>query len=676
MSGTIRRLLVANRGEIALRIIRSARSMGIETVAVYSDADAQAQHVLEADLAVHVGASPSSESYLLAERILAACAQTQADAVHPGYGFLSENAAFAAACRAAGLTFVGPTAEAIEQMGSKRASKELAVAAGVPVVPGYYGRDQDDARLIREAEAIGFPVLFKASAGGGGRGMRLVRHASEVASAIQEARSESLRAFGDDVLLVEKYIDHPRHIEIQILADHHGHVIHLGERECSIQRRHQKVLEESPSPFVDAELRARMGSDAVQLAQQIGYRNAGTVEFIVDPQGNYYFLEMNTRLQVEHPVTELVTGIDLVRAQLQIASGHVLPWTQDAVQLTGSAIEARLYAEDPENHFLPASGHLWRWRFRDEPGLRVDSGVAEGDEVSVHYDPMLAKVIAHAPTRAEASARLERGLRGLEVAGVQTNRDFLVDVLQQPAWRDGATHTHFIDDHFPQGWSSPTPTDLLHEAALAATIWDYDQRMRARTHLPSLQGAFRNSRLAPSKAQYLLRGERLEVAYVPQGRSFVAGEGTWLVGTAEAGEPAVPWRYRLRGDQLSLRSPEGLARSWSIAARDSVEQGEDRRRYLLTSLASAFEIEEAPRFPIHQEEQVLGSCVAPMNGTVLRLAVQEGDEVIAGQTLLVLEAMKMEHRVSAPEDGVVDMLSVREGDLVNSGQLLAIVQPS
>lgn len=668
MSGTIRRLLVANRGEIAVRILRSARAMGIETVAVFSDADAHALHVQEADMAIHIGGSAAADSYLKIDVILDACRQSGADALHPGYGFLSENAAFAAACEAAGIQFVGPTAHAIEQMGSKRAAKALAEAAGVPVVPGYYGEKQDDATLLEEAKKIGFPLLFKASAGGGGRGMRLVRDPAQAAAAVQDARSESMRAFGDDVLLVEKYIDRPRHIEVQILADHHGNVIHLGERECSIQRRHQKVLEESPSPFVDEALRKQMGEAAVQLAKKIGYRNAGTVEFIVDEAGNFYFLEMNTRLQVEHPVTEMVTGKDLVRAQLEIAAGRELSWTQDDIALEGAAIEARIYAEDPANDFLPASGTLWRWRIEEDAAIRVDTGVREGDEVSVHYDPMLAKVIAYAPTRDEATRALERALRRMQVAGVKTNRDFLLDVLAEPDWRDGRTQTHFIDEHFAEGWTRAVHADACAEAALAATVWDYNLRMQQRQHLPSLIGGFRNSRLGPFTASYTHHGEPVETGYIPVGRRFAADQGEMDVAH---GEEMQRWSYRVDGDMVRLRSPAGLLRPWTIARRS----GEDEH-YLVTSLAGAFELHRTERFPEQIEEERPGSCVAPMTGTVFRVSVKEGDAVTAGQTLIVLEAMKMEHRVSAPEDGVVRSLSVKEGDLVDSGEILAIVEPS
>lgn len=667
MKRNIQRLLVANRGEIAVRIFRSARALGIETVAVYSDADKDALHVQEADMAVHIGASPSSESYLVIDALLDACRRTGADAVHPGYGFLSENAAFARACEDAGVIFVGPRAEAIESMGSKSASKALAVEAGVPVVPGYYGSEQSDEHLLREAEAIGYPVLFKASAGGGGRGMRLVYDPKDAPSALQDARSESLRAFGDDLLLVEKYIERPRHIEVQVLADAHGHVVHLGERECSIQRRHQKVLEESPSPFVDDALRARMGADAVKLAKAIGYQNAGTVEFIVDPDGNYYFLEMNTRLQVEHPVTEMVTGIDLVHAQLAIAEGQPLAWTQEEIQLTGASIEARIYAEEPHNQFLPASGTLWRWREAAIDGVRTDSGVQEGDVVSVHYDPMLAKVIVHAPTRSQATKVLTRALQQMEVAGVATNRAFLVDILLTEGWIDGATHTHFIDETYVDGWT-PTAESTRHwEAALAASIAVYDQRMRERSHLPHLPGAYRNSRVAPSIARYESDGEALELHYVPSGYRYEEGQGSWQAG-AEA-DALAAWRYRVDADRVTLTSPEGMTRHWRVS------RGPEGRFYA-ASIDGSVELKALPRFIEPGEEDVAGGAVAPMNGTVLRVLVAEGDAVEAGQTLIVLEAMKMEHRVAAAEDGVVTTLSVQEGDLVDAGQVLAIVEGS
>jgi 3-methylcrotonyl-CoA carboxylase alpha subunit len=440
----IRRLLIANRGEIALRIIRACRELGIESVAVYSEADAKAPHVAAADRAIAIGPAPAHESYLSVPNLLDAARVSHADAIHPGYGFLSENAAFAVACAEAGLIFVGPAADAIAQMGSKIGARRLVAAAGVPVVPGETPADQSDAGLRQAIERVGLPALIKASAGGGGKGMRRVLEPGTVDEAIQAARREAVAAFGDGTLYVERLVAHARHVEVQIFADDHGHVMHLFERDCSAQRRHQKVIEESPSPALTPALRARMTTAAVATARAANYRNAGTIEFLVDGDA-FYFLEMNTRLQVEHPVTEAVTGLDLVRAQLLVANGEPLPWAPETISQRGHAIEARIYAEDPAQGFLPQAGRLTRYREPRRPGIRVDSGVIEGGEISVYYDPMIAKVIALAETRALAIARLSAALREFEIDGVRTNRAFLIAVLESPAFRDGAVDTAFLD---------------------------------------------------------------------------------------------------------------------------------------------------------------------------------------------------------------------------------------
>jgi acetyl-CoA carboxylase biotin carboxylase subunit len=440
----IKRLLIANRGEIAVRIIRACRELGIESIAVYSTADAQAPHVLAADRAVAIGAAPASESYLSIPRVIEAAQATGADAVHPGYGFLSENARFAEACAGAGVIFVGPPPNALARMGSKIEARRLVAAAGVPVVPGETPEDQSDRGLEKAADRVGLPALIKASAGGGGKGMRRVRDAGEVEPAIQAARREAHAAFGDGTLYVEKLIDQPRHVEVQVFADSHGQVVHLFERECSVQRRHQKVIEESPSPALTPELRARMTAAAIAVTRAVEYRNAGTVEFLVDG-ASFYFLEMNPRLQVEHPVTEQVTGLDLVRAQLLVASGEPLPWAQPQIGQRGHAIEARVYAEDPAQGFLPQAGRLSVYRAPHLPGVRVDSGVAEGSEISVYYDPMMAKVIATAESRPLAINRLAAALREFHIEGVRTNVPFLVRILELPAFRDAKIDTGFLD---------------------------------------------------------------------------------------------------------------------------------------------------------------------------------------------------------------------------------------
>ena len=466
----ITRVLVANRGEIALRVIRACREMGIETVAVYSDADATARHVRAADAAVRVGPPPAAESYLNIPALIAAARTSGADAVHPGYGFLSERAAFARACVEAGLIFIGPPADAIERMGSKIGARTLMEQAGVPVVPGRTPADQSDAGIAAAADAIGFPVLVKASAGGGGKGMRAAHDAATLAEAIPSARREAQAAFGDGTLYVERLIQRPRHIEIQVFADAHGNAVHLFERECSIQRRHQKIVEESPSPVLTPAVRERMGKAAVAAATSAGYRNAGTIEFLLEGAGDtarFYFLEMNTRLQVEHPVTEMVTGTDLVRAQLLVASGRPLPWRQEDLAQRGHAIECRVYAEDPSSGFLPQAGPLALYREPDGPGIRIDSGVEEGTAVPVQYDPMLAKLIASGETRDAAIARAVAALRQFPILGVRTNVAFLIRTLEHPAFRTGDLHTGFVDEHLPSLLEKTEPSELVLSVARA-----------------------------------------------------------------------------------------------------------------------------------------------------------------------------------------------------------------
>lgn len=684
-----RRLLVANRGEIAVRIMRTAREMGIQTVAVYTDADQDALHTKTADIAYYIGESVSTHSYLNIPRIIEAAKTVGADAIHPGYGFLSEQADFAQACEDAGIIFVGPLAESIAQMGSKQAAKALAERAGVPVVPGYQGKDQSVERLIKEAEKIGTPLLIKASAGGGGKGMRRVDDIRKIHEAIADARSESQRAFGDDTVLLERYVDRPRHIEIQVLADEHGNAIHLGERECSIQRRYQKVLEESPSPFVDSDLRARMGADAVKLVQQIGYVNAGTIEFIMDEFGHYYFLEMNTRLQVEHPVTEEVYGIDLVRAQLEVAMGAPLSIRQEDVKPQRAAVEVRLYAEDPANDFFPENGQIWHWHVPQMAGLRVDTGVMQGSEISTYYDPMIAKIIAIAPTRVEAGRRLAQGLRDLQIAGVRTNKRFLIDLVEDPDWQRGDTHTHFIPEHYKDGWI-PSPQDApASEAALAATIAGFDQRMQQRDHLPALRGAFRTNVFAPQVVMYTSDDQELSVYYRPLDSNYSPERGAFEVfqfedllpdgqcprGDTDA-QSSRTWRYTVtpttHGQHVILRAPSGLTRRWHVASEPHSQ--DDVVDYYAHTASSSYVLQTVPRFPLPEKEVLPGSCMAPMSGTVLHLMVAQGDKVTAGQTLMVLEAMKMEHRVSAPEDGIVAALHVEQGAVVHAGVVLAVVE--
>ena len=554
----IKRLLVANRGEIALRIIRACSEMGIESVAVYSAADARAPHVAAADRAMAIGAGPARESYLSVPKLLDAARSSGADAIHPGYGFLSENAPFASACAGAGLTFVGPPADVIAQMGSKINARRLVSAAGVPVVPGETPDDQSDGGIRQAIDRIGLPALIKASAGGGGKGMRHVHEAGEIDESIQAARREATAAFGDGTLYVERLVAHPRHVEVQIFADHHGGVMHLFERDCSTQRRHQKVIEESPSPALTLPLRARMTEAAVAATRAAGYRNAGTIEFLVDG-GAFYFLEMNTRLQVEHPVTEEVTGVDLVRAQILVANGDPLPWTQAAVSQRGHAIEARIYAEDPAQGFMPQAGTLTRYRDPRRPGIRVDSGVVEGGDVSIYYDPMIAKMIATAETRALAIARLSAALRELDIGGIRTNRAFLIAILESDAFRDGQIDTAFLDREGAAIAASlpdePGPESAISNLHLAMTRVDPWDGAASRAAVAKAQPAA-SRRRAASAAQALVApmpGTVIKVQVTP-GDAVKKGD---VVVVLEAMKMELPLRALGDGIVSAVRCRQG-----------------------------------------------------------------------------------------------------------------------
>ncbi|MDT0459540.1 acetyl-CoA carboxylase biotin carboxylase subunit [Streptomyces sp. DSM 41527] len=641
-------VLIANRGEIAVRVIRTLRALGIRSVAVFSDADADARHVREADTAVRIGPAPAAESYLSVERLLEAAARTGAQAVHPGYGFLAENAAFARACADAGLVFIGPSADAIELMGDKIRAKETVREAGVPVVPGSSGSGLDDAQLAAAAREIGMPVLLKPSAGGGGKGMRLVREEALLADEIASARREARSSFGDDTLLVERWIDRPRHIEIQVLADGHGNVIHLGERECSLQRRHQKVIEEAPSVLLDEATRAAMGEAAVQAARSCGYRGAGTVEFIVpgkDP-ASYYFMEMNTRLQVEHPVTELVTGIDLVEWQLRVAAGEHLRHAQEDITLTGHAIEARICAEDPARDFLPTGGTVLALHEVQGDGLRTDSGLSRGVEVGSRYDPMLSKVIAHGPDRASALRRLRAALAGTVTLGVTTNAGFLRRLLAHPDVVSGELDTGLVERE-AAGLVDGTVPDEVYAAAAA---------VRQAALEPAVDGGgWRDPFAAPSG--FRLGGEPAPVrhwlrvpGHDPVAHDVRPGAGSWQV---------TPDHVRVTVDGVLHtfhRSGDWLGRdgdSWQVTSYDPVAAA-------LRGAAGA-----------HGAD----TLAAPMPGTVTVVKVAVGDEVAAGQGLLVVEAMKMEHVISAPHAGTVTELDVTAGSTVAMDQILAVITP-
>ncbi|MGD3110336.1 acetyl/propionyl/methylcrotonyl-CoA carboxylase subunit alpha [Streptomyces sp. YGL11-2] len=662
-TGRFDTVLVANRGEIAVRVIRTLRALGIRSVAVHSDADAGARHVREADTAVRIGPAPAAESYLSVDRLLDAAVRTGAQAVHPGYGFLAENAAFARACAAAGLVFIGPPADAIALMGDKIRAKETVRSAGVPVVPGSSGSGLDDGQLTAAAREIGTPVLLKPSAGGGGKGMRLVRDTALLADEIAAARREARASFGDDTLLVERWIDRPRHIEIQVLADGHGTVLHLGERECSLQRRHQKIIEEAPSVLLDDDTRAAMGAAAVQAARSCGYRGAGTVEFIVpgkDPS-SYFFMEMNTRLQVEHPVTELVTGIDLVEWQVRIAAGERLPFTQEDITLTGHAVEARICAEDPARDFLPTGGTVlalhevngaWDSPLpqgsRGPGAVRTDSGLSQGAEVGSRYDPMLSKVIAHGPDRASALRTLRAALAATVTLGVTTNAGFLRRLL---------THPDVVSGDLDTGLVERVAADLV-DGTVPDAVYAAAGAVRQAALEPAVpEGGWRDPFAAPTG--FRLGGEPAPVRHwlrVP-GRDPVAYDV----------RPSAPEDIReVTADRVRItvdgvlhtfhRSGDWLGRdgdSWHVTSYDPVAEA-------LRGAAGA-----------HGAD----TLAAPMPGTVTVVKVAVGDDVVAGQGLLVVEAMKMEHVISAPHAGTVTELDVTAGATVAMDQVLAVVAP-
>nr|WBO78149.1 ATP-grasp domain-containing protein [Streptomyces sp. SBE_14.2] len=631
-------VLVANRGEIAVRVIRTLRALGVRSVAVFSDADADARHVREADTAVRIGPAPAAESYLSAERLLEAAERTGAQAVHPGYGFLAENAAFARACAEAGLVFIGPPAEAISLMGDKIRAKETVKAAGVPVVPG--GRDPELAAAARE---LGAPVLLKPSAGGGGKGMRLVRDLAVLGEEIAAARREAASSFGDDTLLVERWIDRPRHIEIQVLADGHGHVVHLGERECSLQRRHQKIIEEAPSVLLDEETRAAMGEAAVQAARSCGYRGAGTVEFIVpggDPSA-YYFMEMNTRLQVEHPVTELITGIDLVEWQLRVAAGEKLAFAQDDIRLTGHAVEARVCAEDPARGFLPSGGTVLRLREPAGDGVRTDSGLTEGTEVGSLYDPMLSKVIVHAPDRPTALRKLRAALAETVTLGVQTNAGFLRRLLAHPAVVAGELDTGLVEREVDSLVSTEVPEEV-YAAAAAVRLDALKPAGGGWTDPFSVPSGWRLGGTAKPPA-FPLRVPGLDpVTQEAPGTGTVTDDtvSVTLDGVRHTFHRAADWLGR-DGDAWHVRDHDPVAASLTRSAHSGAD-----------------------------------SLTAPMPGTVTVVKVAVGDEVSAGQSLLVVEAMKMEHVISAPHAGTVAELDVKPGATVAMDQVLAVIAPA
>jgi geranyl-CoA carboxylase alpha subunit len=647
-----RKILIANRGEIARRIMRTARAMGYRTVAVYSEADRDMAYVGEADQAVPIGPAPATDSYLSLERILEAARRSGAEAIHPGYGFLAENAAFAEACAAADLVFIGPPAAAIRLMGNKAAAKRRMREAGVPCVPGYDGADQGNETLAAEAAAIGFPVMVKAAAGGGGKGMRRVGDAARLIDALRGARAEAEKAFGSGELILEKAIEGPRHIEIQIFADQHGNTVHLGERDCSIQRRHQKVIEEAPSPALDAALRAAMGDAAVAAARAIAYVGAGTIEFLLANDSKFYFLEMNTRLQVEHAVTEMTTGIDLVEWQLRVAAGEVLPKRQEAIASHGHAIEARLYAEDPAADFLPQAGRLVTWEAPVGAGIRVDDGVASAVTISPHYDPMLAKIVAHGGTRDLARRRLIAALEDTVALGITTNRHFLIACLSHPAFAAGSVDTGFIERHLAGGVRAVLDGSVV---ALAAVLFDHRSAERRDGIVPGWRS------LRSLAAPMLLK----------------CGEMKFAVAIAR--ERTRHWRISGNGGAQSIKIVaivggrvrflcDGLAEAAQFAWDGDVLHlsfGEVTAAFEDVLLAGSAAAASASG----------DAALAPMTGTVAAVRVRPGDPVRKGQCLVILEAMKMEHEILAPRDGTIAAVLVNPGEQVPTRKPLVELAP-
>ena len=658
-----KKILIANRGEIAARIMATCREMGIVTVAVYSSADRAARHVREADEAYEIGPAPATQSYLRGEKIIEVARACGAEAIHPGYGFLSENSAFVEACEAAGLVFIGPPAAAMRLMGSKIAAKQLAFSVNAPTIPGYNGESQDDALLLQEAQKIGFPLLIKASAGGGGKGMREVHARGEFLEQLAGARREALGSFGDATVFLERLLLRPRHVEIQVLGDQHGNLIHLGERECSIQRRHQKIIEESPSVALTPELRAEMGAAAVRIAQAAGYVNAGTMEFMLDVDRRFYFLEMNTRLQVEHPVTELVTGLDLVRHQILIACGEPLALKQEQISPRGHAIEVRLYAEDPDQNFLPSTGTIAQFSVPSGPGVRVDSGISSGDEISQYYDPMIAKLIVYGENRAAAIDRLRGALAHTVVFGVTTNLALLQAIAEQPAYAEGQTYTSFLEEH---GLLVPGELardgDELTDALYAAALFALTGRPETRALNPwHALGPWRMSGEARG-ITYIYQKARYHVTIAPVARA----SDIWQVRVNA--RPAEQITYVSGPDNLLL-----LVRDQRQTRLHVLHQANET---LVNTRGQVFHLAHLQPPGLEQSihagtgERTQKALTAPMAGTIVKVQVQDGQEVEQRQVLVILTAMKMEHTIVAPHAGKIRHVHYKEGDVVKGGTVL------
>jgi len=656
-----KKILVANRGEIACRIFRTAKVMGIATVAIYSDADRDALHVSMADESVHIGPSASSESYLVIEKIIDACKKSGADAVHPGYGFLSENKKFCQALDAAGISFIGPGVKPIELMGDKITSKLIATNAGVNTVPGYDDVVKDENQAVEIAENIGFPVMLKASAGGGGKGMRVAWNKKECIDGFERATNEAVSSFGDGRIFIEKYIEDPRHIEIQIIADEFGNVIHLGERECSIQRRHQKVIEEAPSPFLTEEVRKKMGEQAILLAKAVDYRSAGTVEFIADADMNFYFLEMNTRLQVEHPVTEIVTGCDLVELMIRIAAGEKLPLLQEDINLKGWAIEARVYAEDPFNNFMPSVGRLGRYIEPDGEGVRVDSGVCEGGEVSIFYDPMISKLIAYGSDRNEAIVRMTDALDAYYIRGVEHNISFLNALIAHPRFKSGKLSTNFISDEYPDGFNA----DLVFQddPAICVVVSAVVHKLN-NDRCAMISGQLPGHEYSPLEELAIIMDGGVAVhqatiekvdqtCIVNLGKNAYRVETDWCIGE-------VLFKASVNGATVCLQIDQ-VGQTLHLFHRGAKK----------IALVVSPRAEELNRYMLHKEPPDMSKyLISPMPGLLVKLTVKAGDTVKEGQELAVIEAMKMENSLCAISKGVVLSVPVSVGDSLSVGQLI------
>lgn len=650
----ITKLLVANRGEIAIRIFKTCRKMGISTVAVFSDADENALFVKYADEAVRIGGKQPSESYLLIDKIIDAAKQTGANAIHPGYGFLSEKEHFAQRCMDEGIVWVGPNPNAIEKMGSKIGAKAIMQANGVPTIPGYQGDDQSESTIKQKALEIGFPVLLKASAGGGGKGMRIVRKESELDKAISEAKSEAKSGFGDDTLLIEKYFDTSRHVEFQIFGDKHGNAMHLYERECSIQRRYQKVVEESPSPFITETTRQKMGEAAILACKAIHYDNAGTVEFIVAPDQSFYFLEVNTRLQVEHPITEEVLGLDLVRLQIEVAEGNPIPFKQEELKQSGHAIEVRLYAEDPANQFLPVSGTIASWKPANIDGLRYDTGIESGSEISTFYDPMIAKVIAKAKNRKEAIAKLNLALKETICTGFTTNKNFLSAILEHQDFQDGNFDTHFLDKVF-QYKGEQYPQATLDILTCALQHIRFLSRQAERTTAKGVPAGWRNNFYQAQQEKYAFQGFEFLVEYINKNElleiSFAEKKFTSKC------------IYYDRQQSTAVLEINGIRRTFNYSKIDS--------KYFISSASlGQIVLTSVDRFPSTEEEVVKGGYIAPMPGEITVVLVKAGEQVKVGDALLKMISMKMENTIEAHTDGEIEEVYVVDKQFVEAGTLL------